>query len=62
MCTYTNQELATFYGTSLSTFKRHFSKVKKKFKKTSLGAQYNETDAKQIATLMMFQIPSKELK
>jgi FixJ family two-component response regulator len=62
MCTYTIKELAAFYGTSKRTFERHYSKIKKKFKKTSLGAQLNEADAEALAGLMKFSIPPKSDK
>lgn len=62
MATYTLQQLADMYGTSKRTFERHFKTVKSKFKKTSIGVHYNEIDAKQIAELMHFTIPTKSDK
>lgn len=62
MCNYTIKELAAYYGASKRTFERHYSKVKKKFKKTSLGAQLNEADAQALAVLMKFTIPPKTAK
>jgi len=54
--------MAEFYGTSKRTFERHYSYVRNKFKKTSIGAQLNEADAKALAELMKFTIPPKTAK
>lgn len=66
MASYTLQELATAYQVERTTMWRHIKKLtrrkKNRFKRTSIGRNFNEVDAARISKLLGFTLPEKKNK
>ena len=59
---FTLNELSTHKGVHPCTMSRYVNQLvsEKKFKKTSIGRSYSETEAKKLAQLLDFTLPSKK--
>ena len=62
MALFSIPDIAAFYGAADSTTSLHIKRLKdgKKFKKSSLGAKYNEADVAKLSQLMGFKWPLTE--
>lgn len=59
---YTNQDIANAYGTSVRTVSRHISRLvtEGKFVKTAVGKFYNERDYQELGKLLGIKQETKE--